>query len=227
MRESSRFQKASVLILLTPVSAGLGSWLIFQGQILPGPAPISNTAIVETGVGILLVALALPLFFSSLGVFASRNDEEADRWLRWLGRLKPTLHSGSPSLKHSDTNRRPVLAILLVILIQAILLIPGIGEDRKFPPNQFYGLFSSLWYFYVLGILFGSLALIYYQRPGGYILAIILSLLSIGTTLPDVLGFLPPSAPTVRTTILEMSIIPLDVLLAFVCWKNIHTGVSE
>jgi len=36
--------------------------------------------------------------------------------------------------------RAYAMSILLVVFIQAILLIPGIGEDRRYPLDQFYGL---------------------------------------------------------------------------------------
>jgi hypothetical protein len=217
-----RFKTIALLLLLSPVSAGLGLWLIFQGQILFGSTSISVITIAETALGIVLFALAVPMFFSSLGGFGSKNGAEAERWLRWMGRLKPRLPKGSPELTNPSRHRRPALAIILVILVGAILLIPGIGEDRQFPLNQFYGLFSSLWYFYVLSILFASMFLIYYRRLGGYVLGIILCVLSLGTTVPDVLGFLPPSAPTLRTTIIELAILPADLLLAYVSWRAIH-----
>jgi hypothetical protein len=228
MMPMDRFKTLTLFLLLSPVSGGLGLWLIFQEQILFSSTSIDSIKIGETAVGIVLFALAIPLFLSSLGGFGSKNGANAERGLRWLGRLKPRFPKGSPDLMSPGRDRRPALAILLVILIGAILLIPGIGEDRKFPLNQFYGLFSSLWYFYVLSILFASMVLIYYRRPGGYVLGIILCALSLGTTVPDVLGFLPPSAPTLRTTILELAILPADILLAYFSWRAIHVpGQNE
>jgi len=119
------------------------------------------------------------------------------------------------------------MAILLVVFIQAILLIPGIGEDRQYPLDQFYGLFGSLWYFYVLATGLSGFALIYYRRSGGYIPAAIMSVLSIGTTVPDVLGVLPPSAPTLRTTVLMLSVLPLAFVLVYVSWRGLHIDVAE
>ncbi len=119
------------------------------------------------------------------------------------------------------------MVILLVVFIQATLLIPGIGEDRQYPLNQFYGLFSSLWYFYVFATGLGGFILLYYRRLGGYIPAIIMMVLSIGTTVPDVLGLLPPSAPTLRTTVLMLSVLPLAILLVYVSWRALHVKMSE
>jgi len=141
--------------------------------------------------------------------------------------LKPKIENGDRSPVSSGTDRVYAMVILLVVFIQAILLIPGIGEDRQYPLNQFYGLFGSLWYFYVLATGISGFILIYYRRPGGYIPAIIMMILSIGTTVPDVLGLLPPSAPTLRTTVLMLSVLPLAILLVFVSWKALHVKVSE
>jgi len=119
------------------------------------------------------------------------------------------------------------MVILLVVFIQAILLIPGIGEDRQYPLNQFYGLFGSLWYFYVFATGLSGFILLYYRRLGGYIPAMIMMVLSIGTTVPDVLGLLPPSAPTLRTTVLMLSVLPLAILLVYVSWRALHVKMSE
>ena len=95
------------------------------------------------------------------------------------------------------------------------------------PLDQFYGLFGSLWYFYVLATGLSGFALIYYRRSGGYIPAAIMSVLSIGTTVPDVLGVLPPSAPTLRTTVLMLSVLPLAFVLVYVSWRGLHIDVAE
>src|SRR6266702_668008 len=88
-------------------------------------------------------------------------------------------------------------------------------------------LFGSLWYFYVFATGLSGFILIYYRRLGGYVPAIIMMVLSIGTTVPDVLGLLPPSAPTLRTTVLMLSVLPLAFLLVYVSWKALHAKVSE
>jgi hypothetical protein len=68
--------------------------------------------------------------------------------------------------------------------------------------------------------------LIYSRRTGGYVLAIIMSVLGVGTVIPDVLGFLPPLIPTLRTILLELSGIPLEVLLIYVSLKALHSSTS-
>jgi hypothetical protein len=222
-----RFEVATVLLLLAPLSASFGLWLIFQGSILIGSNVTSLVTVVETGVGVFFFVLAFPLFFPSLGVFASRNYSEAEKWLRWLGKLRPKMATQERSPVNSGKHRAYAMAILLVVFIQAILLVPGIGEDRQYPLSQFYGLVSSLWYFYVLATGVSGFILIYYRRPGGYIPAIIMSILSAGTTVPDVIGLLPPSAPTLRTTVLMLSVLPLAILLVYVSWRAIRTQVPE
>jgi hypothetical protein len=104
-------------------------------------------------------------------------------------------------------------------------LIPGIGEDRQYPLSQFYGMFSSLWYFYVFATGASGFILIYYKRPGGYVPAIIMSALSIGTSVLDVLGFLPPSAPSLRTTVLMLSVLPVVIVLMYVSWRALNFRV--
>ncbi|TMI18875.1 hypothetical protein E6H32_03950 [Candidatus Bathyarchaeota archaeon] len=222
-----RFEIATVLLLLAPLSSGFGLWLIFQAGILVGSNAADMITVAETGVGVLFFILGFPLFFTSIGVFASKESLEAQKWVHWLGRLNPKIENGDPSPVSSAKGRVYAMVILLVVFIQAILLIPGIGEDRLYPLNQFYGLLGSLWYFYVLATGLSGFILIYYRRIGGYIPAIIMMVLSIGTTVPDVLGLLPPSAPTLRTTVLMLSVLPLAIPLVYVSWKALHVKVSE
>jgi hypothetical protein len=222
-----RFEIGTVLLLSAPLSSGFGLWLIFQAGILVGSNAVDMITVAKTGVGVFFFILGFPLFFTSIGAFASRDGSEAEKWVRWLGRLKPKIgdHDGSPVSSGKD--RVYAMVILLVVFIQAILLIPGIGEDRQYPLNQFYGLFGSLWYFYVLATGVSGFILILYRRPGGYIPAMIMMVLSIGTTVPDVLGLLPPSAPTLRTTVLMLSVLPLAIVLVYVSWRVLHVKVSE
>jgi hypothetical protein len=222
-----RFEIATVLLLLSPLSAGFGLWLVFRAGILVGSNATSMITVAETIVGVFFFVLAFPLFFLSLGLFASRDYSEAEKWLHWLGKLKPRMGNRDLNPVSPSKYRALAMSILLVVFIQAILLIPGIGEDRRYPPDQFYGLFGSLWYFYVLATGVSGLILIYYRRPGGYIPAITMSILSIGTTLPDVLGLLPPSAPTIRTTVLMLSVLPLAILLVYVSSRALRTQASE
>ena len=222
-----RFEIASVLLLLAPLSSGLGLWLVFQAGIIVGSNSVDVITAAETGVGVFFFFLGFPLFFTAIGVFASRDRLEAEKWVRWLGRLKPKIENGDRGPVCSGKGRVYAMVILLVVFIQAILLIPGIGEDRQYPLNQFYGLFGSLWYFYVLATGLSGFILIYYRRIGGYVSAIIMMVLSIGTTVPDVLGLLPPSAPTVRTTVLMLSVLPLAIALVYVSWRALHVKASE
>jgi hypothetical protein len=220
-----QFETATILLLLAPVSAGFGLWMVFESGMLRGVAT-SPVSLVETSVGLLFFAAAIPMYFSSLGAFASTSASGAEKWLRWLGKLRPKLENHELGLARSGSYRGYALAFLLLVFLQAILLIPGIGEDRQFPLNEFYGLFSSLWYFYVLATGVSGFILIYSRRTGGYVLAIIMSVLGVGTVIPDVLGFLPPSIPTLRTILLELSGIPLEVLLIYVSWKAFRFSVS-
>src|SRR2546428_3080040 len=158
-----RFEIGTVLLLLAPLSASFGLWLIFQAGILVGSNTVGVITVAETGVGVFFFVLGFPFFFLSLGVFASRNYLEAAKWIRWLGILRPKMQNHDLSLVRSDKYRAYAMVILLVIFIQAILLIPGIGEDRQYPLNQFYGLFGSLWYFYVLATGLVGLVFIYYR----------------------------------------------------------------
>ena len=222
-----RFEIATVLLLLSPLSSGFGLWLIFQAGILVGSNAVDMTTVAETGMGVFFFILGLPLFFTSIGVFASRDRLEAEKWVRWLGRLKPKIENGDRSPVSSGKDRVYAMVILLVVFIQAILLIPGIGEDRQYPLNQFYGLFGSLWYFYAFGTGIAGFLLIYERRPGGYLLSLILSMIAFGTNVTDVLGLQPPSAPTFRTSILELASLPFAIALAYVSLKAIRTHVSE
>jgi len=222
-----RFEIATVLILLSPLSGGFGLWVIFQAGILLGSNGTSVSTVVETSAGVFFFVLAFPLFFDSLGVLGSRNSLEAERWLSWLGRWRPRCQDQQQGSGNQDAYRVYALAILLVIFLLAILLIPGIGEDRQFPLNQFYGLFGSLWYFYAFSTGIAGFLLIYERRPGGYLLSLILSMIALGTNVTDVLGLQPPSAPTFRTSILELAGLPFAIVLAYVSLKAIRTHVSE
>jgi nicotinamide riboside transporter PnuC len=229
----NRFKVAILFLSLAPVAGGFGLWLIFPVLILTGNACVlcspsigfdlssAPIGLAQASIGTVFFLSGVLLLVSSLGLFASRNDVEATRWVRWLRRLKPKIRDQTilPSLDLAKY-RRYALVILLVIFVQAILLIPGIGEDRKYSLSGFSTLFlGPLWYSYAVAIGVSGFALIYCRRLGGYLLAIIFAIIGIGTTIPDVLGFLPPSAPTLRTTILALSGFPFDILLAYICWR--------
>ncbi|HEV2119569.1 MAG TPA: hypothetical protein VGS11_05640 [Candidatus Bathyarchaeia archaeon] len=179
--------------------------------------------------GVLFFLVGVLFFVSSLGTFGSKDRVGAERWIRWLGRLRPSM--GNHRLNGSPINpkyRIYAMVSLLVILVQAILLLPGIGEDRQYALSQFSTLFlGPVWYFYAMAIGVSSFILISTKRPGGYILGIIISIISFGTTLPDIFGLLPPSAPTLRTTILMLSGFPFAFLLAYVSWRAFQYEVRS
>jgi len=88
-----------------------------------------------------------------------------------------------PSIPHEF--RSILLVTLFINLLLAVLLIPGIGEDRQFPLNQFFDLWGTVWYFYVFGIGVAAFILIYQRKLGGYVLSLILSVVPIGMNVPD------------------------------------------
>jgi hypothetical protein len=71
----------TVLLLLAPLSAGFGLWLNFKVGILVGSNTVGMITVAETRVGVFFFSLGFPLFFLSLGIFASRNYLEAEKWL--------------------------------------------------------------------------------------------------------------------------------------------------
>ncbi len=117
--------------------------------------------------------------------------------------------------------------MIVVTFIESILLIPGVGEDRQFPLNQLPTLLLSLWYFVAQAILLGGFAFIYKRRARGYYLGILLSAIVFGTNGPDVLGLLPPSAPSPRTLILLLATFPPAFVLAYASWKGLQFGYSS
>ncbi len=222
-----RFKKATVLVLFAPLCAGVGSWLIFQAHLVVEPNPITAIAVIETGVGAFIFCLAFLFFFSSLGVFGSRNNQEAEKWVLWLGRWKPRWEYRPQSSTSRDDYRLYALAALLAIFLLAILPIPGIGEDRQFPLNQFYGFFGSLWYFYAFSIGIAGLILLYNRRIDGYVLSLMLIFIVIGTNVTDVMALKPSAQRTFRTSILELATLLPSVLLAGVSCRTLRPEVSR
>ena len=234
-----QYKIASLLLLLAPLSGAFGLWLIFPALRITGNACLScsptiafatvtsASLAVQIVTGAMFLLVSVLFFVSSLGMFGSKDTVRAQRWIRWLGRLRPSM--GSHRLNETPVNsiyRIYARMILLVILVEAILLIPGIGEDRQYALNQFSTLFlGPVWYLYAMAVGVSSFILISFRRPGGYILGIAVSIISLGTVLPDVLGLLPPSAPTLRTTILALSGLPLALLLVYVSWRAFHSEV--
>jgi hypothetical protein len=238
------FKIATVFLVLAPASLDAGLWLIFPELNITGNACISCSPsigfnFISTWFGALVTVIAavffligLLLFTSSIGLFASKNNVQAIRWLRWLGRLKPDVR-GQELLLSSRSNkyRRYALVILIAIFVQAILLIPGIGEDRQYSLSQFstlyFGPSGALFYFFAMIIGISGFVLIYYHRPGGYLLAIIFVIIGLGTSTLDMLGLLPPSAPTFRTDLLALLGFPLGLALVYSARNGFRTSLNN
>src|SRR2546426_4226243 len=219
-----RLWTATIFLLVVPISASLASWLILDAKIVAGQATF--TGITETGAAVSLFVFGVLLFFSSLGIFASKNNVDAEKWVRWLRGWRPRWQQGRETSVASGSFRVLAMASILVSLALAILLIPGVGEDRQFPLDQFYGLFGTIWYFYSFTIGIVAVLVLYKKRVGGWILALILGLIPIGTNVPDLLGLLPPSAPTFRTWILLLTTLPPSVTLVYVSWRALHIDAA-
>jgi hypothetical protein len=234
-----RFKIASLLQLLAPLSWGFGSWLLFLGLDIKGSACLScflgvgaeivtsPIAIAQTAVGAFLFFMGIMLFIFSLGMIASRNDVKAQKWFRWLGRWRPRWQTEGYQIIRPDKYRPSALVILLGVFVGAVLVIPGIGEDRQFVLNQFFNLWGTVFYFYAMALLLASIVLIYYRRPGGYILSLIVSIVAIGFDVPDLFGLLPPSPPTFRTSIILLGDVLLAIPLAYGSWKAIRAAIGE
>ena len=236
---SSRFKTASLLQLLAPVSWSFGLWLLFLGLDIQGSACLtcfpgigaeiltSPVAIAQTAVGAFFFFLGVMLFICSLGMIASRDNGQAQKWLRWLGRWRPKWPTEQHHIIHPDKYRGFVLVISLGVFIGAVLVIPGIGEDRQFVLNQFFSLWGTVFYFYAMALVLSSIGLVYYRRPGGYILSLIVSFVSIAFSVPDLFGLLPPSPPTFRTSIILLSGVLLAIPLAYVSGRAIRSNIGK
>ena len=122
----------------------------------------------------------MALFVIGLGIVSAKTSSGAARWLRWLGRWNPLWCDEERAGGGRDKYRLSVLALLIAVLVGAILIIPGIGEDRTFVLSRFYDLWGTLFYFYSMIVLLASLILVFYRRPGGYILSLVVSTIAIG-----------------------------------------------
>ena len=232
-----RFKIASLLQLLAPLSWGFGLWLIFLSLDIKGSACFtcfpgvgaeiltSPIAIAQTAVGLFFFFMGMTLFIISLGVISSKNNVQAYKWLSWLGRWRPTWLTKQDHMVGPDKYRPYVLVILLGVFISAVLLIPGIGEDRQFVLNQFFSLWGTVFYFYAMALVIASTAVVYYRRRGGYILSLIVSFVSIAFDVPDLFGLLPPSPPTLRTSIILLGGVLLAIPLAYVSWRSIRATI--
>src|SRR5207249_9518469 len=237
----NRFKVAILFLSFAPVAGGFGLWLISPVLILTGNACVlcfpsigfdlssAPIGLAQASIGTVFFLFGVLLFVSSLGLFASKNNVQATRWVRWLRRLKPKMPDQTiiPSLD-PDKYRRYALVVLLVIFVQAILLIPGIGEDRKYSLSAFSTLFlGPVWYSYAMAIGISGFTLIYHRRLGGYLLAIIFVIIGTGTTMPDVLGFLHMSAQYFTYRIRLLSGFPFDILLIYVCWRALPVSMAN
>jgi len=232
-RIPKRYLIATVLQCLAPLSWSFGLWLIFPTLHITGNACLtcfskigagittSPTALTENLIGSVFFLVGFLLFASSLGMLASDNNIEALGWLRWLGRWRPVLSERTRSPFSTEKHRSLVLTSLVAGLFLAVLVIPGIGESRQFPLNQFFDLWGTIWYFYVFGIGVIGLILIYKRRVGGYFLSLIFCLIAIGMTVPDLLGLLPPQPPTLGTSLLLGAGLPFSALGVYTSWTTV------
>lgn len=182
-------------------------------------SPIST---VETVFGTLFFFAGMTLFVIGLGIVSAKTSSGAARWLRWLGRWKPMWNDEGGARRGHDKYRVSVMSLLIAVLVGAILVIPGIGEDRTFVLSHFYDLWGTVFYFYSMTVLLASLILVYYRRPGGYILSLVVSTIAIGLNMLDLLSLLPPAPLTFRTSIIFLANFLVGVPLAFVSWKSIR-----
>ena len=234
-----RYKTAILLQLLAPLSWSFGLWVVYPALSVTGNACLScflqigasitasATAIALAATGTFFFLTGMLLFVSSLGLLASNKNAQAERWLRWLGPWKPKWRDKLAEPNIPNEFRSILLWTLFVSLFLAVLLIPGIGEDREFPLNQFFDLWGTVWYFYIFGVGVTAFLLIYKRRPGGYVLSLILSLVPIGMNVPDLLGLLPPFPPTLRTSILLVAGLPFSVIGVYVSLRALRYPRAE
>jgi hypothetical protein len=230
---------ASLFQFLAPLSWGFGLWLFFLSLDIKGSACLScfpgvgaeilnsPIAIAETVVGGFFFFMGIMLFIFSLGMIASKNNVQAQKWLSWLGKWRPRWQTEQHHIILLDKYRPYVLVNLLGVFIGAVLVIPGIGEDRQFVLNQFFSLWGTVFYFYAMALIIASTALVYYRRPGGYIPSLIVSFVSIAFDVPDLLGLLPPSPPTFRTSTILLAGVLLATPLAYSSWRAIRATIGK
>ena len=229
-----RLTTESLLQFIAPVSWGFGLWLLFLGLNISGTACLScfggisakvigtPMSILETIVGAVFFFAGMALLVISLGMVSAKTDSSAARWLVWLGRWRPLWQDGERAKDRVDKYRVHVLGLLIAILVGAVLVIPGIGEDRTFVLNRFYDLWGTVFYFYTTILLLASLILIFYRRNGGYVLSLVVGTVAIGLDSLDLLGLLPPAPLTLRTSIIFLANFLIGVPLALISWKSIR-----
>ena len=223
-----------LLQIVAPVSWGFGLWLLFLGLKIQGTACLScfggisaqvlgsPISMVETIFGTLFFFAGMALFVIGLAILTPKTSSGAARWVRWLGRWKPMWRDEQRAKGGRDEYRLAVLALLIAVLAGAVLVIPGIGEDRTFVLSRFYDLWGTVFYFYSITVLLASLILVFYRRPGGYILSLVVSTIAIALNALDLLGLLPPAPLTFRTSIIFLANFLVGVPLAFISWKSIR-----
>ena len=228
-----RVRTEFLLQVLAPVSWGFGLWLLFLSLTIKGTACVSCSggisievggspiSVFESGLGAFF-STGMALFVISLAIVSAKTNSGAARWLRWLGKWKPLWRDDGRPKAGLDKYRLWVLALLIAVLVGALLVIPGIGEDRTFVLSRFYDLWGTVFYFYSMTVLLASLILVFYRRPGGYILSLVVSTIAIGLNMLDLLGLLPPAPPTFRTSIVFLANFLVGVPLAFISWKSIR-----
>src|SRR5712664_3910636 len=98
-----RFKVAIVFLSLAPVAGGFGLWLIFPVLSPTGNACVlcspsigfdlssASIGLAQASIGVFFSLLGVLLVVSSLALFASKNNAQAMRWVRWLGRLRPMM----------------------------------------------------------------------------------------------------------------------------------------
>lgn len=229
-----RLRTELLLQFIAPVSWGVGLWLLFLGLKIQGTACLScfgginaevigtPISIVETILGAAFFFIGMALLVIGLGMVSAKTDSGAARWLVWLGRLRPLWRDEERVKDGFDKYRFSTLVLLIAVLVGAVLVIPGIGEDRTFDLSRFYDLWGTVFYFYSMTVLLASLILIFYRRTGGYVLSLVVSTITIGLNALDLLGLLPPAPLTVRTSIIFLANFLVGLALALISWKSIR-----
>ena len=84
-------QIATILLVLSLPVFIVAALLLSDGVTMVDALGYTAGAVVRLLFGGSLLVLAFCLFISSLGMFASRTNSRAERWLHWLGKWRPTL----------------------------------------------------------------------------------------------------------------------------------------
>lgn len=177
-------------------------------------------SIAETVLGALFFVTGFASLALGLGVVSAKTSPGPARWLRWLGGWRPSWRDETPETL--NRYRPQILGSLIALLVGAVLVIPGIGEDRMFVLSRFYDLWGTVFYFYTMIVLVSSVTLVFYRRTGGYVLSLVVSIITIGISVPDMLGLLPPAPPTLKTSIILAANSPFAIYIALLSWMTIR-----